>query len=231
MTHMLKGSNGRHFGARWFKSTAIALVGAALGVALWTATVPVAFAQGGGNVTRLVEEELPRGQTVANAGKADLLSAICAAVRKNRNQAPQIARLLAQARPDLAKDILRTVFRCLGTDDCRLLGRVLRAINEAVPGDASEHTSIAVGLAPDCAPTFPGPGGGGPDDGGNFGQGPGNQNPPPGTIGGGGGQGNVVAICHNGRTIFVSPQGAENHLRVHAGDTLGPCQVTPVGNQ
>src|ERR671916_795990 len=144
MTKMLKGSNGRHFSARWLRSTAVAIVGVGLTVALWTATVPMAFAQGGGNATRLVEDNLPRGQSVANASKADLLSAICAAVKKNRNQAPQIGRVMAEARPDLAKDILRTIFRCLGNDDCRLLGRVLRGINDAVPAGASEHTSLAV---------------------------------------------------------------------------------------
>lgn len=228
MINMLKGSNGRHFS--WLRSTTVAAVGIALGVALWTATSPMAFAQGGGNVTRMVEENLSRGQTVANASKADLLSAICAAVKKNPNQAPQIARAMTEARPDMAKDILRTIFRCLGNDDCRLLGRVLRAINAAVPGEASENTSLALELAPDCATAFPGTGGPG-DDGGNFGQGPANQNPPPGTIGGGGGQGNVVAICHNGKTIFVSPQGAQNHLQQHSGDSLGPCVVTPASNQ
>jgi hypothetical protein len=229
MTKMLKGSNSRYFSARWLRSTAVAAVGVGLGVALWTATMPVAFAQGG-NATKSVQDNLPRGQTVANASKADLLAAVCAAVKKNPNQAPQIARLLAEARPDLAKDILRTVFRCLGNDDCRLLGRVLRGVNEAVPSQASENTSLALELSPDCAGAFPGTGGGG-DDGGNFGQGPANQNPPPGTIGGGGGQGNVVAICHNGNTIFVSPQGAQNHLKAHSGDSLGPCVVTPATSQ
>jgi hypothetical protein len=229
---MLMRSNDRHFSVRWLRSTAVAIIGLGLGFALWTATVPMASAQGGGNVTKMVEENLPQGQNVGNASKADLLSAICAAVKKHRNAAPQIARAMAAARPDLAKDILRTVFRCLGNDDCRLLGGVLRAINAAVPNGASEHTTLAVELVPDCAPDFSRPGGGPGDNGGNFDQGaPGNQNPPPGTIGGGGGQGNVVAICHNGRTIFVSPQGAENHLRVHSGDTLGPCVVTPTANQ
>jgi hypothetical protein len=233
MTKMLQGSQGRYFSARWLRSTAVAIVGLGLGVALWTATVPVASAQGGGNVSRMIEDNLPRGQTLANASKADLLSAICAALKKNAQQAPQIVRMAAAARPDLAKDILRTAFRCLGNNDCRLLGRVLRGIIAAVPNAASELTSLGIELSPDCAGSFPGSGvpGGGDDDGGNFGQGPANQNPPPGTIGGGGGQGNVVAICHNGNTIFVSPQGAENHLRVHAGDSLGPCVVTPASSQ
>jgi hypothetical protein len=33
-----------------------------------------------------------------------------------------------------------------------------------------------------------------------------------------------VVICHNGHTITVSRQGAENHLKNHPGDYLGPCR-------
>ncbi len=137
---------------------------------------------------RMVEANLPQGQTIATASKADLLSALCAAVKKNPKAAPQIARKVAASPPDLAKDIVQTVFRCLGDRDCNLLGRSLRAVISAVPGDASGLTTLAVELAANCAPSFPGPGI--PGDEGNFGQGPGNQNPSPGTIGGGGGQGN-----------------------------------------
>ncbi|MFL6527594.1 MAG: hypothetical protein ACJ8IQ_05800 [Chthoniobacterales bacterium] len=212
------------------RSTATAVVGVGLGIALWTATIPMSMAQGTSPI-RSVEASLPHGQTVATANKADLLSAVCAAVKKNPNQAPQIARVVAAARPDMARDILRTAFQCLGNKDCNLLGRTLRGVIAAVPNDASGLTSLAVELSPDCAGSFPGGGGRGGEGEGNFEQGPGNQNPPPGSIGAGGGQGNVVAICHNGHTIFVSPQGAENLLRTHPGDTLGPCVVTPVTNQ
>ena len=107
---------------------------------------------------RMVEANLPQGQTIATASKADLLSALCAAVKKNPKAAPQIARMVAASRPDLAKDIVRTVFRCLGDRDCNLLGRSLRAVISAVPGDASGLTTLAVELAPNCAPSFPGPG-------------------------------------------------------------------------
>jgi hypothetical protein len=225
MKNMLVGSDHTHF--RWVRSTAVAIIGLALGAALWTATIPMSMAQGTSPI-RMVEANLPQGQTVASASKADLLSALCAAVKKNPNAAPQIARMVAAARPDLARDVLRTVFRCLGNDNCSLLGRVLRGVIAGVPNDASGLTTLAVELSPDCAGSFPGQGV--PGDEGNFGQAPGNQNPPPGTIAGGGGQGNVVAICHNNHTIFVSPQGAENHLKNHPGDTVGPCQVTPATN-
>ncbi|HEY0369637.1 MAG TPA: hypothetical protein VGC85_08580 [Chthoniobacterales bacterium] len=214
-------------GQSWVRSTVVAIIGLALGIALWTATVPMTMAQGGGSAIRQIEANLPHGQTVANASKADLLAAICAAVKKNPPAAPQIARTAASARPDMARDILRTVFRCLGNDNCDLLGRVLRALTSALPDQASGLTSLAIEVSPDCAGSFPGAGGGNE----NYGPGAVNQNPPPGTIAGGGGQGNVVAVCHNGHTIFLSPQGAENDLRNNPGDTLGPCVVTPVTNK
>jgi len=212
----------------------MAVLGLGMGVALWTATIPVALAQGN-SPAAAVQGSLPQGKTIATASKADLLSALCAAVKKHPGQAPQIARIVAAARPDMARDILRTAFQCLGNGGnggCKNLGQVLREVIAAVPNDASSLTNLAVELSPDCAGSFPGGrgGGGGNGDEGNFDQGPANQNPAPGTLAGGGGQGNVIAVCHNNRTIFVSPQGAENHLNNHPGDTAGPCQVTPVTN-
>ncbi|MDQ6624181.1 MAG: hypothetical protein M3Y86_11955, partial [Verrucomicrobiota bacterium] len=164
---------------------------------------------------------------------ADLLSAICSAVKKYPKSAPQIGRVAATARPEMAKDILRTIFRCLGSGDCNLLGRTLRGIISAVPNDASGLTSLAVELAPDCAGALGG-GGTNPSDEGNYGNVPLNQNPPPGSIGGGGGQGTVVAVCVAGvETRFFSPEGAQDFLKAHKNDGthLGPCVVTPVTNQ
>lgn len=227
MNSMLAGLNRSRFS--WVRSTAVTVIGVGLGIALWTATVPMSMAQGN-SPTRLVEANLPKGQTIASASKADLLSALCAALKKNPNQAPQIVRMVAAARPDMARDILRTAFQCLGNNDCRLLGRTLRGVIAAVPNDASGLTSLAVELSPDCAGSFPGNGVPGSDEG-NFEQGPGNQNPPPGSIGAGGGQGNVVAVCFQGTTRFFSPGGAEDFINSHPGATVGSCVVTPVTNQ
>jgi hypothetical protein len=213
--------------ARLLKAMSVLLIGLGLATAFWVASMPVAQAQNM-SPARMIESQLPQGKTMQNASKADLLSAVCAAVKKFRNAAPQIVRAAVTAHPQWKSDILRTAFNCLGTDDCRLLGRVLRNAIEGSPGDANDLTQLAIELAPGCASSF---GGGPAPDEGNFGIGPGNQNPPPGTVTGGGGQGNVLAICHNGHTIFVSPQGAEQHLNNHPGDTLGPCQVTAVTNQ
>lgn len=229
MKKMFTGKNGIHFSARFLRSTAVAITGLALGFALWTATAPMSMAQAM-TPARMIESSLSQGKTMANASKSDLLGAVCAAVKKSPRSAPQIVRVATTARPELAKDILRTAFRCLGSTDCGLLGRTLRGAIAADPNNASSLTDLAIELAPNCSGSF-GPGGGSGEDEGNFGNAPGNQNLPPGTIGGGGGQGNVIAICHNGMTIFVSPQGAQNHLNNHRGDTLGPCPVTATQNR
>jgi hypothetical protein len=165
----------------------------------------------------------------------DLLSAITGTLRNNKQIAPQVAGAAAQAQPGWAKDILQATFQSGGTgsENCGLLARVLAAIVDASPDQAAELTEMAIQMAGNCSDAFERGGrGGGVDQGeGNFGNVPNNQNPPPGSFGGSGGQGNVVAICHNGRTLFVSPRGAENHLRNHQGDTAGPCTVTPNQNQ
>ncbi|HEX8280434.1 MAG TPA: hypothetical protein VF551_03580, partial [Chthoniobacterales bacterium] len=134
MKQLLKGTNGMHFPARLLRSTAVALTGVALGLALWTATAPMSQAQGN-SPAAMIEQNLPQGQSMANASKSDLLSAVCAAIKKNRNAAPQVARVAATARPDLARDILRTAFRCAnigGPDTCDLAGRILAELIEAL---------------------------------------------------------------------------------------------------
>ncbi len=179
-----------------------------------------------------IESQLPAVQRLGRVGKPQFLSAVPSTITRYREVAPQLAGGAAIVRREWAPDILRESFKAVG-GDCAMRGRILRSIIAAVPERAAELTDLAVALGPDCASAF---GGGGappsqPDTGDDgFGPPPANVLPPPGSIGGGGGQGNVVAICHNGRTLFVSPRGAENHLRAHPGDTLGPCVVTPVQN-
>jgi hypothetical protein len=229
MKKLLMVSNGELFAARVLKTVLMLLIGVALGTAFWVASTPVAFAQE--SPSQMLASQLPAGKTMATASKQEFLAAVCSAVKKFRSAAPQIARAAADAHPEMKKDILRTAFRCLGTTgDCRLLNRVLHGVING--GDAQELTELAIELAPNCSDAFGAPPSGGHGEEGNFGNPPGaNLNPPPGSIGGGGGQGNVIAICHNGHTIFVSPQGAENHLNHHSGDTLGPCVVTAFQNQ
>lgn len=225
MKKLLMVSNGESLALRLLKTAMLLLAGLALGTMFWMASTSAVQAQNM-SAEKMLQAEMSQGQAVGSASKADFLSALCSAVTKHRGASPQIAAFAAQLHPEWKKDILRTVFRCLGTDDCRLLGRVLRAI--ASGDDASELTDLAIELAPGCSPSF---GGGVPDDGGGFNNAPGNLNPPPGSIGGGGGQGNVIAVCFNGVTRFFSPEGAEEFLRNNPGATLGACVVTPVTNR
>lgn len=222
MKKLLMVSNGEHIAAQIAKSLGVLLMTLALGAMFLGATTS---AQAQNTPAQMIEAQLPQGKTIATAGKAEFLSALCSAVSANRKAAPQIARFAADVKPDWKEDILRTAFRCLGSEDCRLLGRVLRAI--ATGSDSASLTALAIELAPECSSAF---GAAPPVDEGVFGVAPGNLNPPPGSIGGGGGQGNVVAVCVNGVTRFVSPAAAEEILRTNPGATLGACQVTPITN-
>jgi hypothetical protein len=180
-----------------------------------------------------LESSLPSLKPLSGATRTDFFTALPNATTKWRQIAPQLAGAATIKHRPWAKDILRTSFAAVGPD-CGMRARILKSVIAASPEQANELTELAIALGPGCAGAFGG-GSGAPTSGeqgeGNFGNAPENQNPPPGSIGGGGGQGNVVAICHNGRTIFVSPRGAEQHLNNHPGDTLGPCQVTPTGNR
>jgi hypothetical protein len=226
MKKMLTVSNGAPFVTHIFRSTLLLLIGIALGTAFWVASTPITQAQGDMSPTKMIESKMKPGK----AGKADYLAAVCDAVKQWRSAAPQIVRAAVEAHPAWKKDILRTAFQCLGTDDCRLLSRVLRGAIAGSPNDASGLTETAIEAAPSCSSSFgggaPGPG----DEGeGNFGNPPGNLNPPPGSIGGGGGQGNVIVVCFHGETLFVSPERAQE--LVGQGATVGACQVTATVNQ
>jgi hypothetical protein len=225
MKNMFKGSNGTHFSARVLRSTAVAITGVALGFALWTATAPISVAQDA-SPEQMIQQSLPQGRTMATASKPQFLAAVCSAVKNFRNAAPQIVRAATEARGAWRNDIIRTAVRCVGNRDCTVLGRIHNALVGAYPDDASQITELFGQLAPNC--TFGGGGTPGDDEGG-FGNAPGNLNPPPGSIGGSGGQGNLVAVCHNGFVIFVSPNAVQAHL--NHGDTLGACQVTPSQNR
>lgn len=228
MKKMLMVSNGEHFAARFCKATLAILIGLALGTAFWVTSTATAQEM---SPAKMIESHLPAGKTMQNAGKADFLAAVCEAVKANKPAAGQIVQAAVAAHPEWRKDVLRTAFSCVGSGDCRLLGRILHGAIEGSPGHASELTNLAVELAPDCAGSFQGPRGGGENMGeGIFGNPPGtNLNPPPGSIGGGGGQGNIVAVCFNGQTQFVTPERAQELLA--QGGTLGACQVTSTVNQ
>ncbi len=179
----------------------------------------------------VLETRAPGARALSGVEKPAFLKALYDTIKRYRHVAPQLSGGATLVRREWALEILEEAFRAVGPD-CEMRARILRSIIAAAPEQAAELTELAIALGPGCAGAFGSGGAGGDSSRDGFGSVP-NQNilPPPGSIGGGGGQGNVVAICHNGLTIFVSPQGAVEHLRNHAGDTPGPCQVTPVTNR
>jgi hypothetical protein len=180
----------------------------------------------------VIENRLDSLKNLRGVGKAQFLQALPNAIQEYRQIAPQLAGGATIARKEFARDILRESFKAVG-GDCGMRGRILHSVIAADPEEAAALTEMAIALGPDCAGAFGGRGAGGQETGEEgFGNAPVNPSfgNPPG-IPGGGGQGNVVAICHNGQTIFLSPSDAERHLRDNPGDTVGPCQVTSFQNR
>ncbi|MGZ5553846.1 MAG: hypothetical protein ACXWHF_09425 [Chthoniobacterales bacterium] len=230
MKKMLMVSNGEHFAARFIKATAIMLIGLALGTAFWVATVPSAQAAGESGA-QMIAAQL-HGKTIQNASKAELIAAVCAALKSPGANPAAIMQAAVAAHQGWRNDLLRGVFDCVGKDNCALLGQILRGARAGSPSNAAGLTDLATQLAPDCASAFGAgtPGGGGEGEG-VFGNPPGiNLNPPPGSMGGGG-QGTIVAVCLNGETLFVTPERAQEILNQNPGATLGACQVTATTNR
>ncbi len=179
----------------------------------------------------VLEGQLPAVQGLRKVGKEAFLDTLSSAIKRYRQIAPQVSGGAAMVRQEWALDVLEEAFKAAGAD-CGMRARILRSVIAAVPEKASELTERAIALGPDCAGAFGGGGAPPSEDSDGFGNPPMlNNTIPPFANAGGGGQGNVMVICHNGQTLFLSPQAAEAHLRDHRGDTLGACTVTPVTNR
>ncbi|MGZ4982612.1 MAG: FecR family protein [Chthoniobacterales bacterium] len=180
----------------------------------------------------VLENRLGRLQSLRNASRTQFFSALPDATKQFRIVAPQLAGAATYARTEWALDILRTSFAAVGSD-CGMRARILRSVTEADPADAAKLLEQAIELGPSCAGAFAG-GGGGPGVGAEGGSMGGNTNMgnvgnPPGSNGGGG-VGNLVAVCFKGQTLLLTPDEAQNFIKQHPGATLGACQVTPVAN-
>lgn len=207
------------------KSVLSVIAIAGLATSFWIASAPLAHAA---KMTpgEMIQASLPAKLTLASAPKADVLSAVCNAITKYKDDAPQIVRTAAGARKELSGDIVTQAVHCSRDDkgiDCEISRRILHAVTEADPDNAARLTEIVVALAPDCGLDTPGEGPG------NFGNVVNNINPPPGSSGGGGTQ-NSCQVCHNGQQMTVACDSLQTYLREHPGDTAGNCQTTPDQN-
>jgi hypothetical protein len=175
----------------------------------------------------MIEAELPRSMTIAHATDDQLLDAVCKAVRKSAKDAGLIVRTGAGARPGLRTDFLCRSIRCAhesGVADCDWVREIVREWIKKEPTLANQLMEAVAQCAPDCRDLFQNVGEG------NFTTSPSNINPPPGTIGGGGGAIEICVVCHNGSNVEVPCSDVQDYLRSHRGDTVGACQATPITN-
>ena len=239
MKKLLTVPQGEHFAAHIRSTMAALLIGLALGMMLWTATAPVAEAQGP-DAQQTLQSNLPPNTTMAKASKGQLVSAVAAAVKSAPGGIGQYVRLAAQARKGDVEDIVAAAIRALGRNpDCQLVAQAVSAGTDVNPALASRIVELALRLTPNCTSEIQqinqsGRGADTDQGEGNFGGAPGNQNPPPGSISGGGGsQSGRCQVCHRDgqgrrRTLTISCNAVPAHIR--HGDTEGPCPVTPTQN-
>lgn len=211
------------------KSTLSLVLVAVLAAGFWVASAPLTKAAG---VTpaEALQSSLPAKTTLATAPRADVLSAVCKSINRNKGDAADIVRTAAGARRELASDIVSEGIRCTndgnGTD-CGLVRRILHAGTEADPANAARLTETVIALSPGCGLD-------GKDSKDAPAEGPGdtisNINPPPGSSAGGGGPAGC-SVCHNGHVVTVACPNLDEYLRGHPGDTSGPCETTPDRNQ
>ena len=128
----------------------VELVIFALSVALWVGVAPVSGARDPSAT------ELPAKTSLKRAAKADLLSAVCAAVRESRKSGPAITTAAAAAQGDHAPDIIASVLRCARRVDCEYVAGIVKAAISAEPGAAASIRDAALGLMPNCEETIRG---------------------------------------------------------------------------
>jgi hypothetical protein len=223
-------ANGENLNTSCLKTAAIFSLSVALGAGFWMASAPMARAASTSTLmtpAEMIQSNLPRSMSLANASKARVLSAVCKAVGKYEKDTPQIVRTAAGARKDLTSDIVSTAVRCLrgdGKDGAIDCGLVRSALNEAIAVNgeqAASLTELVATLAPSCLDS-PGEG---PGEGA-FTNPPGNINPAPGLTGGGGRSQDTCTVCHNNSEIQVACSELASYLRGHPGDTAGACQAS-----
>lgn len=210
--------------ASTLKTTLAALVVITLVSSLWMTSLPAASM----TPAEMIQSKLPLNTTVATATDAQLLQAVCEAVKQWPRDTRLIVRTAAGARKSIRSDILCMAIRCArerNALDCSWVLDILREWIKAEPSLANQLTEAAMQCAPECREALQNLTLGE----GAFTNPPSNINAPPGSVGGGAG-GNVCVVCHNGSEIQIACSDLDQFLRDHPGDTAGPCVPTPVAN-
>ncbi len=220
----------RRFSTEVLKTALVLFVGIALGSGFWIASTPMAHGQAKLTPVEMIQAKLPQGKTIATASDAQLLEAVCKAVKQSPKEAPLIIRTIAGARKNLQGDILCMTIRCLKEKrelDCNWVTDVVRDWIKADPDSANQLIELVSDCSPDCRDPLQGLLSGGSA----FADPPSNINPPPGSVGGGATGGNTCVVCHNGENVQIACDDMASYLTGHRGDTAGACQVTSTTNK
>lgn len=211
------------------KTTVLFVVMGGLGSAFWFASIPLAQAK---QITpaEMIQSKLPANKTMASATDAQVLEAVCAAIKQWPKDTGLIVRTAAGSRQSLKADVLCMAVRC-GYEkralDCGWVVALVRDWTKAEPSEANKLSELALKCAPDCRDALQGDV---PAEGPSNQAGPGNINPGPGSVGGGN-SGNLCLVCHNGQQVQVACSDLGTYLSNHPGDTAGNCEATPNSNQ
>jgi hypothetical protein len=189
------------------------------------------MAQGEAKLTpeAMIQTNLPQGKTIVTAREAELMEAVCSAIKRWPRNAAAIVRTAVSARKNLRSTIFCMAIRCTREKhefNCEWVANIAREWIKAEPRSASEIADVVLTCAPECSDALQGALG----SQGAFGNPPQNINSPPGSIGGGG-FGSPCLACHNNQEIQISCGDLSAYLASHPGDTAGACQVTPSTNQ
>jgi hypothetical protein len=219
----------KRFSTGVLKTTLVLLLGIALGAGFWVASAPLAHSETKLTPVEMIQPKLPSGKTIATASDAELLEAVCKAVKQWPKDASLIIRTVAGARKSLQGDVLCMTIRCLKEKreiDCNWVTDVVREWIKAEPDSANQLIESVSDCSPDCREPLQGLLTGGSA----FGNPPSNINPPPGSLGGGA-SGNTCSVCHNGGNVQIACDDMANYLAGHPGDTAGACQVSSTTNK
>jgi hypothetical protein len=102
----------------------------------------------------MIEAHLPAGKTLQTAKQANLLSAICQAVKQNRAAAVAIASTAVAGRAEYAGEIVEAALRCSDKVDCEFAGMIVAAAVVAAPRSVTQIHDAAIRRAPGCSETI-----------------------------------------------------------------------------
>jgi hypothetical protein len=205
-----------------------------LAAACWLGPSPGALAREL-SPAEMIESGLSGKKPIKSADKAELLSAVCGAVRKNRSAAPAITSAAVTAQPELASEIVASVLRCSGKINCEVVRSIVVAAASVDAASVAAIGKAAIAGAPNCVETIRSTtrrlakndvDGNGPDAAS-----PTEQAPLIGTSAGAD-EGfdpleELRLVCENGTPRAVRVSQLDDFLRTHPDSVIGPCPPQP----